>query len=80
MTKKLTKEEKIEKQLAASCARQEWLSNKIMAYLEGNNGLTADQLYEEEDDEKHMAQRHQIADGINVDFDEVDNAISEMFF
>ena len=51
-----------------------------MKYLEGGHGLTSDQLCDEEDDEKHMAMRHQIADAIKADFDEVDFAISKMFF
>ena len=71
---------KLEKKLAAIWARQEWLGNKIMAYLEGGHGLTSEQLYEEEDDDKHMEMRRRIADAIEVDFDEVDYAISKMFF
>ena len=51
-----------------------------MNYLESGDGLTADQLCEEEDDTKHMEQRLKIAKAINVDFDEVDYAISKMFF
>ena len=72
------KEKKVK--MTASWARQKRLGDKIMKYLEGGHGLTSDQLCEEEDDEKHMAMRHQIADAIKVDFDEVDFAISKMFF
>lgn len=80
MIKEVSKEDRIKKELSESWIYAEWLSNKIMEYLEGGHGLTADQLYNEEDDDKHMAMRHQIADAIDVDFDEVDYAISKMFF
>jgi hypothetical protein len=80
MAKKLTKEERIKKQSKANWDYDEWLSNKIMFYLEGGHGLTAKQLYQEEDDDKHMEMRRKIADAIKVDFSEVDYAISKMFF
>jgi hypothetical protein len=80
MGTKDSRSEQFEKDLADSYDRDEWLAEKIINYLESGSGIAADDLYIDEDDELHNEKRRKIAEAIQVDFEEVDYAISKMFF